>query len=194
MGRCQTLLELAGSTIGRFVFQLVPVQRFYRSASAVKSCRLHVPTHPSMAHLSVSPGFSGGAGSAIFPYHRNQLVVPDESPLRDRPEEEKVALRLGALDKVSLEADERTELEREKQARWREICLVVDVVVAVGVTMLLLSSSRSPCFGDVSCSVCVDVVDVVAIAVAVAVVDVVAIGGYLVLATLEVAIVWMVLF
>ncbi|CAM9754540.1 unnamed protein product, partial [Ectocarpus sp. 8 AP-2014] len=46
-----------------------------------------------------------------------QLVVPDESPLRDRPEEEKVALRLGALDKVSLEADERTELEREKQAR-----------------------------------------------------------------------------
>lgn len=44
-----------------------------------------------------------------------QLAVPDESPLRERPEEEKVPLRLGALDKVSLEADERTELEREKQ-------------------------------------------------------------------------------
>ncbi|CAM9607883.1 unnamed protein product, partial [Scytosiphon promiscuus] len=46
-----------------------------------------------------------------------QLVVPDESPLRERPEEERVALRLGALDEVSLEADERTELEREKQLR-----------------------------------------------------------------------------
>lgn len=46
-----------------------------------------------------------------------QLVVPDESPSRDRPEEERVALRLGALDKVSLEADEKTELEREKQVR-----------------------------------------------------------------------------
>ena len=44
-----------------------------------------------------------------------QLVVPDESPSRDRPEEERVALRIGALDKVSLEADEKTELEREKQ-------------------------------------------------------------------------------
>ncbi|CAM9674159.1 unnamed protein product [Ectocarpus sp. 12 AP-2014] len=49
-----------------------------------------------------------------------QLVVPDESPSRDRPEEEKVALRLRALDEVSLEADERTELEREKQARWQK--------------------------------------------------------------------------
>lgn len=28
-----------------------------------------------------------------------------------------MALRLGALDEVSLEADERTELEREKQVR-----------------------------------------------------------------------------
>eukprot|EP00752_Nemacystus_decipiens_P017887 g16036.t1 len=46
-----------------------------------------------------------------------QLVVPDESPSRDRPDEERVALRLGALDKVSLEADEKTELEREKQLR-----------------------------------------------------------------------------
>ena len=45
----------------------------------------------------------------------SQLVVPDKSPSRDRPEEERVALRLGALDKVSLEADEKTELEREKQ-------------------------------------------------------------------------------
>lgn len=46
-----------------------------------------------------------------------QLVVPDESPLRDRPDEERVPLRLGALDKVSLEADEQGELEREKQVR-----------------------------------------------------------------------------
>lgn len=44
-----------------------------------------------------------------------QLVEPDESPVRDRPEEERVPLRLGALDKISLEADEKTELEREKQ-------------------------------------------------------------------------------
>lgn len=46
-----------------------------------------------------------------------QLVVPDESPPRDRPDEERVPLRLGALDKVSLEADEQGELEREKQVR-----------------------------------------------------------------------------
>lgn len=31
-----------------------------------------------------------------------------------------MALRLGALDKVSLEADEKTELEREKQVRARD--------------------------------------------------------------------------
>ncbi|CAN0002845.1 unnamed protein product [Pylaiella littoralis] len=46
-----------------------------------------------------------------------QLVVPDESPDRDRPVEERVALRLGALDEVSLEVDEKTELEKEKQLR-----------------------------------------------------------------------------
>lgn len=47
------------------------------------------------------------------------MVEPDESPQRDRPEEERVPLRLGALDKVSLEQDEKTELEREKEVRVR---------------------------------------------------------------------------
>lgn len=42
-------------------------------------------------------------------------MEPESSPVRDRPEEERVPLRLGALDKVSLETDERTELEREKE-------------------------------------------------------------------------------
>lgn len=51
--------------------------------------------------------------------NQTQLVEPDESPLRDRPEEERVPLRLGALDKVSLEADEKTEVEREKQV-WND--------------------------------------------------------------------------
>ncbi|CAM9859520.1 unnamed protein product [Ascophyllum nodosum] len=46
-----------------------------------------------------------------------QLVIPDESPSRERPEEEMVPQRLGALDKVSLEVDEGMELEREKQVR-----------------------------------------------------------------------------
>lgn len=47
-----------------------------------------------------------------------QLDVPDESPSRERPAEESVPQRLGALDEVSLEVDEKTELEREKQVRW----------------------------------------------------------------------------
>lgn len=55
------------------------------------------PPHPSLWHF--------------------QLVVPDESPARDRPEEERVPARLGALDEVSLEADEKTELERERQVQ-----------------------------------------------------------------------------
>lgn len=50
---------------------------------------------------------------------RRQLVVPDESPDRDRPGEERVALRLGALDEVSLEVDEKTELEKEKQVQQK---------------------------------------------------------------------------
>ena len=56
------------------------------------------------------------AAAATVPFRR-QLSAPDESPLRDRPEEERVPLRLGALDKVSLEADEKTEIEREKQVK-----------------------------------------------------------------------------
>lgn len=41
--------------------------------------------------------------------------------MRDRPEEERVPLRIGALDKVSIEADDKTELEREKQVLFCEI-------------------------------------------------------------------------
>lgn len=47
-----------------------------------------------------------------------QLVVPDESPVRDRPDEERVQLRIGATDEVSLEIDDKTEIEREKEVGW----------------------------------------------------------------------------
>ena len=64
--------------------------------------------------------------SRLFRFNK-QLSVPDESPLRDRPEEERVPLRLGALDKVSLEADEKTEIEREKQVKDGVVSLCVCV-------------------------------------------------------------------
>ncbi|CAM9710360.1 unnamed protein product, partial [Discosporangium mesarthrocarpum] len=44
-----------------------------------------------------------------------RLTLPDESPVRERPEEERVPERLGAHDKISLEETFRDAEEREKK-------------------------------------------------------------------------------